>query len=164
MKPICLHENNHKNIAARFILVRNIHWLLNWHWGSGDVSHYGNALSVSQKPQPWQKTSRCSKPWKWGLMDKVCWSFHQSTPRVQHTWVKELSCEARRPNSYQHRLTTRLCSLNFWWSRGLTGKHALPWFKQPLVGRALRLSKWADLHRTELHLSHSTKVMKCQKV
>lgn len=93
-------ENN-KNYA---LVIKDTNWLLSRHWG-----HYGNALLVSQKPQPCEQTSRSLKPWKWGMMDKVCWSFHQSTPCVLHTSVKQLSCEAWRPNSYQYRLTTGLC-------------------------------------------------------
>ncbi len=139
-------------------------WLLNCHWGRE----------------------------MWAIMEMPCRSPRNHNPGRRHPaapslenevwWIKCAEASTNPPpvscthqwNSFHVRprgpadtstLTTRLCSLNtFWWSRVLTGKHAPLRFNQPLVGRALRLSKWVALHRTEPRLSHSAKAMKCRKV
>lgn len=64
IRHIC-HGNIHKTIVARFILVTNTHWLLNWHW------------SVEM----------------WAIMEMLCQSPRNHSPARRHPAAPSLESE-----------------------------------------------------------------------
>lgn len=126
-----MNKNN-----ARFILVTN--WLVKWHWGQETW-----AIMEMLRQSPRNHSPGRRHPAAPNLKSELWWikCAEASTNLPPVSCTHQWNSFHARPSSYQHRLTTGLCSLNFWRPHRLTGKHALLWFNQPLVGRALWLTK-----------------------